>query len=147
MEPKDSSGRDLSMKVFYKLCYIGKQLERYGYIEASKKPNLFFRKYDLISFFADMRGTEDVPIWKFPVPYFYWAASDDLPYTSPPQDFAQRAALAEVCRLFDVKLRLNLQSNDRRHGPWSARIRDDVKPFNGPVGRSRLGRSGLMLPA
>lgn len=62
--------------MFEVLLRIGKRLTKLGYRESSKKANLFYRKTpDGDVFFADMRGTEEVPIWEEPRPLFYWRIS------------------------------------------------------------------------
>lgn len=81
MKPADKFGRPIYEKTFRIMVSIGKKLAKQGYRESARKPNLFYRKTsegDL--FFADMRGTEEVPIWENPAPLFYWrveSASED----------------------------------------------------------------------
>ncbi|MFH1821496.1 MAG: hypothetical protein ABH852_03530 [Methanobacteriota archaeon] len=58
----------------------GRILNKLGYSESHQKPNLFFRKTDDGVFFADMRGTEEVPIWENPSPLSYFKSlKSDLP--------------------------------------------------------------------
>ncbi|KKM94923.1 hypothetical protein LCGC14_1193380 [marine sediment metagenome] len=54
---------------WYKMLKVGDTLLKFGYQEASQKPNLFFKKiygdnkkYELL--FADLRGNSITPIWK-----------------------------------------------------------------------------------
>ncbi|MEM5789821.1 MAG: hypothetical protein AAGU11_21095 [Syntrophobacteraceae bacterium] len=72
MKPVDKFGREIFPFVFRKLEAIGAKLESLGYKEAKSKPNLFLRNSRIVTFFADMRGTEIIPIWDEPVPLFYW---------------------------------------------------------------------------
>ena len=42
---------------------IGKKLETLEYMESQNKPNLFYKKINEKVIFADLRGTEVIPIW------------------------------------------------------------------------------------
>ena len=64
MKPVDKFGRKIYSKTFRILLFYGKLLEEAGYRESKKKPNLFYRKTEDVIFFADMRGTDEVPIWE-----------------------------------------------------------------------------------
>jgi hypothetical protein len=77
MEPVDKFGGPIFPHVFRKLTSIGKKLRCLGYSEAISKPNLFCRSTQIVVFFADMRGTKEVPIWSDPVPLFYWKWETD----------------------------------------------------------------------
>lgn len=47
-------------------------MEKAGYRESKDKPNLFLKSTNECVFFADMRGTEIMPIWENTEPLFYW---------------------------------------------------------------------------
>ncbi len=76
--------------VWYQMIETGQKLRKLGYKDSSKKPNLFYKpietefksRDDQIfkvkgAVFADMRGTELVPIWSDPSPLVYFI---DLPF-------------------------------------------------------------------
>jgi len=69
------------LSTFEVLCSNMMHLISNGYIESKKKTGLFYRKgtYDEI-YFADMRGTDMVPIWSDPCPLFYANFPDAMPY-------------------------------------------------------------------
>ena len=52
----------------------GKKLETLGYVESSQNQNLFSRMVDHGYMYADLRGTDEVPIWDDPVPLLYFFA-------------------------------------------------------------------------
>ena len=80
MQRIDKFGRRIfSNNVWSQLRSIGKKLAELGYIESVNKPNLFYIKMDFGFFFADMRGTEIIPIWDAPVPLLYWSFNYDQP--------------------------------------------------------------------
>lgn len=66
-------------KTFTQMKRIGDVLLTLGYREAVKKPNLFYFRAGPVSFFADMRGTEIVPIWEDTRPLFWWRFQRPLP--------------------------------------------------------------------
>ena len=68
MEPVDKFGRKINLQIFNRLCNIGLKLNKLGYKESKRKPNLFYRKFEGGFIFADMRGTEMIPIWESPEP-------------------------------------------------------------------------------
>lgn len=73
MKPIDKYGRPIYSNVFLRLKRIGNALTKLNYRESIKKPNLFYRilaNGGLI--FADMRGSEIIPIWEDPRPLIYW---------------------------------------------------------------------------
>lgn len=74
MKPYDKHGNRLYPHVFEKLLKCAKTLLKLGYQESRSKPNLFFCRCPdkSITFFADMRGRKDLPIWKNPEPTL-WA--------------------------------------------------------------------------
>jgi hypothetical protein len=71
MRPLDKYGRPIYSRTFEKLQRCASVLEMNGYRESIQKPNLFYKKTAEGVFFADMRGTEIIPIWDSPVPIFY----------------------------------------------------------------------------
>lgn len=58
---------------------IGDKLIDNGFTESPRKPNLFLKKIDNATIYADMRGTDIIPIWEHPVPmvYFYFDKNVD----------------------------------------------------------------------
>jgi hypothetical protein len=57
----------------------GELLMEIGYKESMSKPNLFYKSTSKGVFFADMRGTKEVPIWKDTSPLFYWRFKAEIP--------------------------------------------------------------------
>jgi hypothetical protein len=72
MEPKGRNGQPIYPRIFQQLQAYGRTLEQCGYKESQKKPNLFYRSYPFGTFFADLRGTEEVPIWEDLSALFYF---------------------------------------------------------------------------
>ncbi|MBI5001516.1 MAG: hypothetical protein HZB92_08360 [Euryarchaeota archaeon] len=79
MEQQDKFGRPIHDDVFRKLVHYGWALENCGYVEHEAKPNLFSLKERGVAFYADMRGTKEVPIWTEPSPLFYWRFETSVP--------------------------------------------------------------------
>ena len=71
MEPTDKFGNTIYPRTYGKLQIIGKALQESEWRESTKKPNLFYKKFGSLMVFADMRGTEIVPIWEEPYPLIY----------------------------------------------------------------------------
>jgi hypothetical protein len=84
MVPKNKDGRTVYPAVFEVMRRIGDDLEEIGFRESSNKPNLFYKPLmvmysagpDILEFadfvaYADMRGTNIIPIWEDPVPLVY----------------------------------------------------------------------------
>lgn len=102
MIPIDKFGRKIYSKAFKQIEAIGKQLLLYGYTESRSKPNLFFCRYNIVVFYADLRGTEVIPIWEDPSAVMYWNwRSDKLSLKE-----RQLAVLIELTRLQGVPWRL-----------------------------------------
>jgi hypothetical protein len=76
---KDKFGNPIYESKFKILLKYSKILISKGYSESTKKPNLFYKKLPEGLFFADMRGTEEVPIWRDPSPLFYCKFNEDIP--------------------------------------------------------------------
>jgi len=72
MIPYDKFGNQIYRHTFEILRENGNILIKLGYKESSNKPNLFYLKSNCATFFADMRGTEDVSIWEDTRPLIYW---------------------------------------------------------------------------
>lgn len=72
MIPQDKFGRIILPSKFLKLKKNEAVLLARGYREHDRKPNLFCREIHRGRFFADMQGTEGVPIWEDTRPLFYW---------------------------------------------------------------------------
>lgn len=84
MIPVDKFGNKIYTKTYKKMLRYSHILKSHGYKESKKKPNLFYRHDDeeyfwgetdnqctKVIFFADMRGTESVPIWENTSPLLY----------------------------------------------------------------------------
>ena len=76
MQPYDKAGHKLFPKCFNVLERYGEALTEMGWREASKSPNLFYKNFMDTVVFADMRGTEIVPIWESPCPMLYAAQNN-----------------------------------------------------------------------
>jgi predicted RNA-binding Zn-ribbon protein involved in translation (DUF1610 family) len=72
MIQEDRFGKLISKSVFRIIKDIAEHLERIGYIETKNKPNLFCYKSGKVTFYADFRGTNEIPIWMDPKPLIYW---------------------------------------------------------------------------
>jgi len=73
MIPEDKFGNPIYPHIFKKLQNNAGILKKLGFHESKSKPNLFYKKNKnqvLISF-ADMRGTDIIPIWNDTRPLFY----------------------------------------------------------------------------
>ena len=82
MEPLDKFGNQIYPKTYNKMLGYARVLKAHGYTESLKKANLFYRKGAegvFVIFFADMRGTDSVPIWEDPSPLLYAQFSDGMP--------------------------------------------------------------------
>lgn len=79
MKAIDKFGNAIYPKKFSKLKENGKFLVANGYFESKNKPNLFCKRIPQGWFYADMRGTEEVPIWKDTRPLFYWKLNSETP--------------------------------------------------------------------
>jgi hypothetical protein len=78
MKPIDKFNRPINKKTFEIISGIGDRLFRIGYGESSKKPNLFYFNDLEMTFFADFRGTDVVPIWEDPRPLLYWKKNKEI---------------------------------------------------------------------
>ena len=64
MKRQNKDGRPIySNKKWNQICQTGGMLEKLGYMESKKKPNLFYIRKNNGFIFADLRGTLIVPIW------------------------------------------------------------------------------------
>ena len=81
MIAQDKFGNPIYPRVFRALEQHGYNLKMLGYTESLRKPNLFYRKNEELGvvFFADMRGTEEVPIWSDVRPLLYWHFMREYP--------------------------------------------------------------------
>lgn len=81
MKRGDKFGRPIySNEVWRRMLHQGRILTKLGYSESNRKPNLFYRTVDNETiFFADMRGTEIVPIWGDASPLFYTRFGSKVP--------------------------------------------------------------------
>lgn len=78
MRANDKFGRPIYPHIFRILQRYGDLLSEKGYSESYHKPNLFYKRTESLIFFADMRGTKEIPIWEDPVPLFYCKEANDI---------------------------------------------------------------------
>lgn len=69
-----------------------------GYRESSRKPKLFYRSDLGVVFFADMRGTDYVPVWQDTSPLFY-VGQCDIPRWRLSRIASQEFSRLGCCRL------------------------------------------------
>lgn len=108
MKPLDKFDTQIYPKTYNKMLGYSRVLKAHGYTESSRKPNLFYKhdgnayfygtQWTTPTFFADMRGTVEVPIWEDPSPLFYVQFSG-----TPPKWLKNRLAGEEfdelnICR-------------------------------------------------
>ncbi|MBI3934024.1 MAG: HNH endonuclease [Acidobacteria bacterium] len=79
MIPEDKFGNPIDSRVFEHLNGNGRVLSRLGYVESKNKPNLCYKKIAEGRIYADMRGTEDVPIWVDTRQLFFWSFDEGVP--------------------------------------------------------------------
>jgi hypothetical protein len=79
MKPKDKFGKPIYSHVYSILKKNESILLKLGYLESRKHPNLFFKKIKQGWLNADMRGTEEVPIWSDTNPLFFWSFDTNIP--------------------------------------------------------------------
>ena len=77
-EPVDKFRHNIYPKTYQRILRTAEKLRDIGYSESEKKPNLFHFKDNLMVFFADMRGTDVVPIWEDSSPMIYWYKGKDM---------------------------------------------------------------------
>lgn len=94
MQPIDKFGNTIYPKIYHDLEKIGKLLHSVGYIESGKEPNLFYFKGRTLTFFADMRGTAEVPIFTEPAPLVYWR-----PHSN---DVSERNQISEIIEHVEI---------------------------------------------
>lgn len=105
MRPQDKDGHTIYSHVYRRMVELGRRLEGYGYVESKKTPNLFYRKYSRVMFFADLNGTSIVPIGEITQPHWWWMWLVDR--ESVPLEYRQRMVAIEMVRLVGIPLRLS----------------------------------------
>lgn len=75
----DKFGRLIYENIWQILLKQGRILQKCGYKESEKKPNLFYKVIKEGIIFADMRSSNIVPIWADTNPLFYWNLDKTLP--------------------------------------------------------------------
>ena len=108
MEPKDKFGRHLYGKVWLQLCENGVKLKQAGYWESKKKPNLFMKIEDDFSLYADMRGTEEVPIWEDTSPLFYAYPKDRKEADQHQTEAIRQIIASEISKLHSIGVDVRL---------------------------------------
>jgi hypothetical protein len=97
MIPRDKFNNPIYPSKFRILQKQGELLMKIGYKESKNKPNLFYKSALGGVFFADVRGTKEVPIWKDTSPLFYWKFKAEIPM------WKRRRLINEELRNLDVK--------------------------------------------
>jgi hypothetical protein len=80
LKRQDKFGRKIfSDSIWLQMQTSGNRLLTLGYKESFRKPNLFYLEKEFGFFFANMQGTEIVPIWDDPSPLFHWQFKQGIP--------------------------------------------------------------------
>lgn len=118
MKPIDKLGRPIYGRTWERITNLGRLLVQAGYEEHGAKPNLFVRRDHVdgmeCRFYADLRGTDVVPIWEDSNPLFYAFFRPD-----PPIDRQRELWLREVERLgtrFGVSVRFSFYATSEPDG-------------------------------
>ncbi len=120
MKPVDKLGRPVYGRTWQKLVQTGNRLIKAGYDEKDAKPNLFVRRIEAPrhgvsgSYYADLRGTNTVPIWENPDPLFYAFLQP-----TPPPWLLRRLWSEEIGRLmsgYGIRVRLSFYETDEPEG-------------------------------
>lgn len=106
MRPIDKRGNRLFGETWDRVYYYGGLLLARGYVEHNAKPNLFACRYRWVTFWADLRGTGVVRIWRDRRPIFWW----QFPGEPPPH--APNMITIEAARLAPIPLRLSHRPNE-----------------------------------
>ncbi|OLS29421.1 MAG: hypothetical protein HeimC2_00510 [Candidatus Heimdallarchaeota archaeon LC_2] len=117
MKAEDKYGRPIYKYIFSTLEKFGKSLINLNYKESKQKPNLFYRVLPNGGvIFADMRGTEIVPIWEDPRPMIYWKLDElrGIVDAKTAQVLIQNEFLRY--KKFNIKFRLSYEFT--MHPPW-----------------------------
>lgn len=125
MTPIDKFGSNIYPKtfeqIFQEILATRKQLTKYGYTEMNDRTNLFYCKYKIVTFYADLRGDRySVSIWEDNSALIYWSwHADNL-------SLKERllAVLIELTRLQAVPYRL---FNGAEHGEAKLAVHRDPK--------------------
>ncbi len=104
VQPISKDGSRIHPQTFRRLQLVGATLERHGYVERGRRPNLFVRDYGFVRFYADLGGTDEVPVWRDERALFYWFWN---PKPGPALELRQRTVLFEWVRLNGVPARLS----------------------------------------
>ncbi len=133
---KDKFGNEIYPSVFEKMRANERVLLKEGYFESRNSPNLFYRKVSEGMLFADMRSTEEVPIWEDTRPLFYWQFNDDVPMWK-----RRRLIKLELENLFRAespcRLSFYFYDNPEFEGV-SAMMSDDDGVFEWPDGHCQV---------
>lgn len=104
MIEKDKFGNPIYQSTFRMLKENENVLLDGGYVESKTRPNLFYRKIPEGCFFADMRGTKEVPIWSDTRPAFFLNFNNDVPgwkrRRSVEEEFKRLFVAGCKCRFF-----------------------------------------------
>lgn len=88
------------LRTFEQLCSNLTTLISNGYQESYRKPALFYRKgVENEIYFADMRGTEIIPMWSDPAPLFYAKFPIEIPFWKRSRLATAEYRRLKVCRL------------------------------------------------
>jgi hypothetical protein len=97
MIPRDKFNHPICPSKFRILQKQGELLMKIGYKESKNKLNLFYKSTLEGVFFADMRGTKEVPIWEDTSPLFYWKFKAEISM------WKRRRLINEELRNLDIK--------------------------------------------
>jgi len=124
MNPKDKFGSTIFNYKFKELKKMEAILIHNGYMESKSKSNLFYKRHMLGRFYADMRGTKEVPIWEDTRPLFYWQFKPEVPMWK-----RRRAIKQELTGLFHVgcpcRLAYDFQMNCEEFKNTSTSVGED----------------------
>lgn len=124
MIPEDKFGNKIFGKTYDTMVQYGIILEQCGYFESKRKPNLFYRKISDGIFFADMRGTNQIKIWKDPRPLFYFKNNLNTPYWK-----RNRLMEEEIKRMENMKCHIRLSYEESDIDEWFDRYESASPDF------------------
>jgi len=76
----DRFGRQVFPKLRTRIMTYAGVLARLGFRQARAKPHVFYWKVREGTIFADLGGTDVIPIWEDPSVYIYWKFNPGVPF-------------------------------------------------------------------
>lgn len=110
MQAQDKFGHRLYSAVFTRIQAIARQFTQMGYEEHPRKSNLLVIHYPSVAFWADFRGTDEVPIWEDPAALWWWQWTS--PKGPPVPDNQRRMITLEWNRLGRIPRRLSFWAGE-----------------------------------